>query len=803
MNDGGNKPASLAVLWLAAGMLLAVSINNMLMNGVYSWMLKEPAFWDMMRETAVLSAVIGAGMALGKSVKVKLLPVVLASAVFCWIHVNFLPVLLNLIYFVYIGLAGSFVNRLVFGERGAGIFGDFVTGTGTVVTMFCLLSLTGFGSISVMQAAVLVTGAPLLFWFLRKRRRRAAAFFREVEKWEPDLSESLTLTFIIVMVLIQAGKMNLAVDYDSLWYGLRSPFVLNNGKGIYENLGLLGMVYVYSKGWETLLLPLSPLPSYSFVTAGSLWAGVLLLFAVYRLAACFLNKKEALFVTALVSSVPGIMNMMISAKTDVPTLLFQTLLLYFMAEYARGRGLRELVFSCSAFLISWTLKPTAMVFSTAVFGMGCLFFLTRRILPCRGRSRQWAALLPAFFMLAGIWGRTLLLTGVPVTSVFSGFFQRLGFQVKYPYRGTEIPNSGDGMTLVQTAVHMGKRLYGLFVSPTSQEMGHVIFAWGSALVAMSFVIMVWARRARKRERRMSGVQSAGKNGWTPGVRAAGKNGWTPGMRAARKGQSRRKRGGQKPTALFWTIYLPFLAVNLAGLFMLGQVDGNYFGLLYILTILGAAIAVSSLRTGRLRLGVKRLAVPILAANLVLCALSNWAWSLGFTPIQVMNKGYYDHREMERQKKEDGGNRKIWEILASDPTNRVLAVGEHPQVLSFPCCVQSFNDITGDWGNSEAVLPKYGSTLQFIEYAKIDYIYIQGDYRPSNERPFWMARYLIRNGKVSDIIQSNGNLLLRIDQDGRPDSGRDSVLMADLEKSIVPEFSRLTDPYVRAAGELEQ
>ena len=73
------------------------------------------------------------------------------------------------------------------------------------------------------------------------------------------MAQAALLAFIITMVLIQAGRMNIELDYDSLHYGLRSAYVLDNGKGIYENLGMINLVYTYSKGLEVLVLPLSGL----------------------------------------------------------------------------------------------------------------------------------------------------------------------------------------------------------------------------------------------------------------------------------------------------------------------------------------------------------------------------------------------------------------------------------------------------------------------------------------------------------------------------------------------------------------
>lgn len=66
----------------------------------------------------------------------------------------------------------------------------------------------------------------------------------------------------LTMFFLQAGRLNHELDYDSLHYGLRSAYVLDNGNGIYKNLGLINLVYTYSKGAEVLVLPLSGTPTY-------------------------------------------------------------------------------------------------------------------------------------------------------------------------------------------------------------------------------------------------------------------------------------------------------------------------------------------------------------------------------------------------------------------------------------------------------------------------------------------------------------------------------------------------------------
>lgn len=57
------------------------------------------------------------------------------------------------------------------------------------------------------------------------------------------------------------------------------PFIMDcvpriywiNGEGIYENLGLINLVYTYSKGAEVLVLPLSGTPTYGFLLSFTFW----------------------------------------------------------------------------------------------------------------------------------------------------------------------------------------------------------------------------------------------------------------------------------------------------------------------------------------------------------------------------------------------------------------------------------------------------------------------------------------------------------------------------------------------------
>ena len=167
----------------------------------------------------------------------------------------------------------------------------------------------------------------------------------------------------------------------------------------------------------------------------------------------------------------------------------------------------------------------------------------------------------------------------------------------------------------------------------------------------------------------------------------------------------------------------------------------------------------------MRKGILILMVPILLLNVPVTMVSNWAWSLGYTPITVLNKGRINHRELHHQEMMALGSSGIWNILAADSTTRVIAVGNHPQVFAFPCNVQSYDDITSTWGNVRLV-KTMDAFIEYLAYAKTDYIYMQAGAVEEGSRCHELMGYLIEAGILTDVIYENGNLLAKVDLQGQ-------------------------------------
>ena len=134
---------------------------------------------------------------------------------------------------------------------------------------------------------------------------------------------------------------------------------------------------------------------------------------------------------------------------------------------------------------------------------------------------------------------------------------------------------------------------------------------------------------------------------------------------------------------------------------------------------------------------------------------------------------------------EAGNAQIWEILAADPKNQLIAIGEHPKVLAFPCNAQSYADITGTWGN--VVLVKYmDNFVEFMRYGKTDYVYAQAGYISEEERAWSLTRDLIEYGVLTPVCFEQGNMLAKVDVEGQRTEESVRYLEEFLENYVVKE-----------------
>ena len=758
-------------------------------------------------EIAILAVLIFGGLALLKRGRSRMYWLTAVVLVFSWIHVVFLPMVVSAVYLISLLAIGRFLRKQVF-FRGTiwerpyfSFYMDFLFGASFAIVVYCLLSALGVGKTAWMRLSVYALGVAALgfdfssiscqcimgwqtlSWMLDGRDKVAvhvietgkqALLFTGRHFWNRKCRNkpagsgasreiprrvrrawTLAAGWCVLMFLIQVGRLNIALDFDTLWYGVRSQYIVAGGTGLYENPGLVGMVYVYSKGFEVLTLPLCDLASHSYLTFFNLWLAVLGIGAmVWNAVLLTGNRKQetesrkagtekkltyhsvlpGIMAAVLTVSVPGIMNMALTAKADLITWLLQLIMLGCFFQYIHVYENHWIFLSGAAgsYFLSLTMKPTSLVFSTAVFGMMGLYLLWFWFHE-RGAAadlfhhlvRLIGSLCLPFGALAGIWARTMKITGMPVTSVFTSIFALFGFKMKYPFATSELPQNYQEESTLHV---LARRIWQMLMQPQGEDMGHVILAWGTSLMAVLIVMLV-----------LYGIFS--------------------------------KKGDEQ--SHIWNaalvIFFPFVIVSLISLSMLYQIDGNYFMLLYSMLILGACRAmVYFKKIGFYPLASKCLA-PLLVLNLIVTAISSWAWTAGFSEIHLLNKGRVNHRAQEQARMEKKGNTLIWQEVSQDPENRVIAFGTHPYCLQFPCNVESYKDITSPWGNVELVnSPEAFET--YMAYAKTDYVYAEAGYLGpgSWEWSLDLLREQIRRGSLTDLFFENGNMLARVSDTAVPE-----------------------------------
>lgn len=680
--------------------------------------------------------------------------------------------MLWLFAYLFLCFMGFLLKRKMQDAPGKGIFsGREASGEAlnraflSFLFLLFILSTLVFAYLHRMLLPMLISGLwffvlALLFRFVTTGR--PLQIFKDLKQFlaflEKDFQEGALypLAFALPFFILQMNRSNVALDYDSLRYGLRSAYVLFP-EGFFSAHGQINSVYSYPKGLELLTYPLNYLPGYGFLLSFSLWAYLALALVFGLLLFHFQKNRKKLYIGILcfflLSSVG---NMSLTMKTDLFTLLLQLSALYF---FLKGKRLQ----SCFLLFFSYSFKPTAVVFSTL---LGIVFLFTM-LLECFGKrntkvntkeniningntginsntnpntiqakGEKWTSELPFVLFSVVYTGlitlRTFLITGLPFSTTFTGIFKAIGFHVNWPFNlDAHVDYSGE-LSLSESTFSFFRRLFSFLFYPVGEDMEHVAIAWSGVLFPLILVFAVWQCFSLGRK-----------------------------CLAGREAFLRRESG----EASLWD-YLPLalsflviMAFSLLSFVMLWQIDGNYYILWESLALLlcfsmGSAPEISSqeestsekinqeeIKQEDITLqkdfqkenakGSKLSAFllkafaffPFYLAAFLTTITTSWAGAVGFTPIDLANKGYYDHALVELENQGEKGSLPVFSEMAKNPRHHVLAFAETPECYRIPCNVQSITDVEGSGGSPGL----YDSPLYFawfLKWSGTDYVYLE-------------------------------------------------------------------------------
>ena len=783
--------------------------------------------------------------------------------------------MLWLFAYLFLCLMGFFLKRKMQNAPGKGFFlrreasGEAINRAflSFLFLLFILPTLV-FAYLHRMLLSMLVSGLwffvlALLFRFITTERplqifQDTKQFFSFLEK---DFQEGTLypLVFALPFFILQMNRSNVALDYDSLRYGLRSAYVLFP-EGFFSAHGQINSVYSYPKGLELLTYPLNYLPGYGFLLSFSLWTYLALALVFGLLLFHFQKNRKKLYIGILcfflLSSVG---NMSLTMKTDLFTLLLQLSALYF---FLKGKRLQ----SCFLLFFSYSFKPTAVVFSTL---LGIVFLLTM-LLEFLGKSNtktntkenininantginsntnhnrsqakgeKWTSELPFVLFSLVYTGlitlRTFLITGLPFSTTFTGIFKAIGFHVNWPFNlDAHVDYSGE-LSLSESAFSFFRRLFSFLFYPVGEDMEHVAIAWSGVLFPLILVFGIWQCFSLGRKC-LSGRKSLpGKNS------LLGRNS-LPGREAF----LRRESGDASP----WDYiplalsFLVIMAFSLLSFVMLWQIDGNYYILWESLALLlcfsmGSAPEISSqeestperihqeeihqeriyqeeIHQEDLTLkkdfqkenarGSKLSAfllkafafAPFYFAAFLTTITTSWAGAVGFTPIDLANKGYYDHALVELENQGEKGSLPAFSEMAKNPIHHVLAFSETPECYRIPCNVQSITDVEGSGGSPGL----YDSPLYFawfLKWSGTDYVYLEQSFLHDEreERAREMLLQMAEEGIFQSPMLVEKNEILPFDKvkafsesDGE---GPEQLLLLQIRKERL-EYPWNKEPY---------
>lgn len=574
----------------------------------------------------------------------------------------------------------------------------------------------------------------------------------------------------LIIVMIQVCRINIAIDYDSLRYGLRSDVLLTGGHGIrgfFENTGLVNLVYTYPKGFELLTRPLYFGHTYAFVLCVNIWVLILVLLFAGSITGLITGSRRAEVLTALLLSlVPGITNMSVTAKSDLITLLCQLVFLYCAVRFLKngrtdeggptdgeltGAGL-------AALAASYAFKPTALVFSS-LLGISVLAVLLfygktdgRKI---RLDKKGVRILIPSLAFLAVITFRTYVITGMPFTSVFTGVFEKLGMELKYPFRIQPVSSKAPEGLVSVLRFYFGRVGRFLFC-PVGEDMLHVQMAWGGlAFTLMLFLIPLSCPETAGYMEEMNRLRKIGSD---------------PDRAALPEDEGEFSAAGYRLAVTVTAVMAVSLLVTL---YLLYQIDGNYYMLLYALVIITGCSGVytrAAMETSPLgkNLPVRfsarygRALILLSGVMIYFTAFTGWAGPVGLTPVDPVNRGYYNH-EVEYG---------LFDPLHWDKSVRVIAFAGEPECYLLKGRVESWVDIDGSGGNVYLTDTKLNIFKEYCSFADIDYIYADLAFLKDREderrrRADTLFRYMLEDGDFEEVVlaeNSSGRVFARVDKD---------------------------------------
>ena len=687
----------------------------------FQWTVKQPEYWDAVMETLLILWVIGCLLAVKINNVIRALLIFAVIAMVSFLHGFFFGLLGAGIYIWCIYHIGNNVCKLLKLE---GNHLAIILGMAIITIFIAILSIVHLGTPEMIRKLFPIIGLIMVIG----DRKTIIGHLKKIPwavNWQEEKLKNKYFmafeTLILTGICIIISKANYCTDYDSLWYGFKSQYVLAPFTGIYDNINLVACVYTYPKMFEIITLIFSGLNTYSFIVGINVLLSVLILHVVFKIGQELdIRNCNNILISVCVVLTPAIMNMAISAKADISSLYFQCVAIWIIIRAINTKNKSYWLIALGIMITTYALKSTCILFSSLIIIVMIIYKIKNKLKVNRKSVIYFLILMVAN---AFVYCRTMLITGLPMTSLVVPILTMLGFKIKYPYtlvssRVTTVRELFEGGLLWERL----KRIPKLFFFPNSSDVVTTEWTWWGILFSIIWIgVIIYTFMHIKKLILNIKIGNA--------------------------------------ESYIGIIFVVLSAFSFGTMLLLDKPDGNYYITLQVVTYVYLAIIVQNY----VNIHNILIILPLLFCNILLEIAISCSWSVGYTPIDLKNKGYYNHQEKYVDSIiSANGLDDVYNYMGNHDKDRYLicAINNEDSLLLLPGITELYGH-QKTW--AEYSLESEDQFKEFCVAVDMRHILVEDEFIQEDKNLNIMIEHLKEQNLLYIELQSNGYTMYGVNQ----------------------------------------
>lgn len=670
------------IILVSVCILTIIPFFNIVLNGVYSWHIRQPQFYQGGTEI-IAFIILSCIFSIKFRDRFEIFLLVL-SCIYLSLNAVIIPVVVVYIYFDIICYIGNTVLSLNKDTNSNDVIDNFISGVSIWGSISIIFSVLKFGTINNLRLVTLLILITSIILDKHKSYKLLIVHFYDFIRINKNSNKMNFLIIILIFFICMLfAKTNSAIDYDSLWYGLRPENVLVGKNSFYDNLGYSAFVYYYPKLMELLFLPISGMGDYSFIICSNILVFILFISSFYKLGKLYFKCVKSEFIilfTIITFSIPAISNIATTAKPDILGSFFTFLSFYYFLKYISDKETKNIIFSFLGIMLSTGTKLTYMLWAGLLFISIILSLLiNKNKIKTRKRlrfNRYYLILCLGIIFVGGVHYRTYKLTGYPVYPILMNIFNLLGFKAKYPAISERTSTLNQPICLSEVF----DRLYQFIFDP--QNLSHVIMQWTSTLVPILLIVLILYIRANDIKINQT-------------------------------------------LKIVLIIAIPQISAMIYYMCSMDNPDGNYFILpIVIISFITMYMILQVYNYGKNYIYSKCIilcSVLILIMNLTITFVSHSSWEIGTREfdLEVIKNNFETFDKNQNSYKKNGYSKIANYIRENMKEKRILSsYKDFTELYRIDGAIETYYEISFDRFSNKTITSSYNDFINYIKYSNI-------------------------------------------------------------------------------------